>query len=56
MSVLVMVLLIGTILATIALLAAMFVQDKPFYGAIATLFLVGPGSVLAFLYYSLAQG
>lgn len=56
MSVVVMVLLIGTILATIALLAAMFVQDKPLYGAIAILVLGGPSSVLAFLYYSLAQG
>lgn len=56
MSVVVMVLLIATILVAIALLAAMFVQDKPFYGAIATLILVGPGSVLTFMYFSLAQG
>lgn len=56
MSAAVRVLLIGTILAAIALLAAMFIQDKPFYGVIAILILGGPGTVLVFLYLGLAEG
>lgn len=56
MSGLLMALLIGTILASIALLAAMYIRDKPLYGAIAIIILDGPSSVLTLAYYSLTQG
>jgi hypothetical protein len=56
MSVAVLVLLIAVIVAGIGLLVAMHVKDKPLYGATAVGVLLVPGTVLAFLYASLAQG
>lgn len=56
MSGVLMVVLIGTILASIALLAAMFIRDKPLYGAIAILILGGPSSALTLVYVGLTQG
>lgn len=50
MSVVVLLLLTLAVLVSGGLLAAMFVKDKPFYGAIGVGVLLGPGTLLAFVY------
>ena len=54
MSVVVMVLLAAVVMAAIGLLIAMFVKDKPFYGALSIFVLSGPATVLAFVHLTLA--
>jgi len=54
MSVVVLLLLSATIATAIGLLVAMFVEDKPFYGAMGVCVLAGPCTVLAFLHLTVA--
>ncbi len=54
MSVVVFVLLVATILAGAGLLAAMFGLNRPFYGALGIGVLLGPATVLAFVYLAIA--
>jgi hypothetical protein len=54
MSVLVLVLFFAVVAVTVGGMVAMFVRDKPFYGAMGLCVLAGPGTVLAFLYLPLA--
>jgi hypothetical protein len=54
MSVVVMLLLAVVVMAAIGLLVAMFVKDKPFYGALSIFVLSGPATVLAFVYLTVA--
>jgi hypothetical protein len=53
MSVVALTLLTVMILAAIGLLAAMYVKDKPWYGALSLFLLLGPATVLAFVYVTL---
>jgi hypothetical protein len=53
MSVFVLVLLFAVVVGVAGGMVAMFVKDKPLYGAIGVGVLAGPGTVLAFLYMSL---
>lgn len=52
----VLILLIATVVATVALQVGMFVKDKPFYGAVSIFILGGPGFVLTFIYVLLGVG
>lgn len=54
MSVVVLVLLFAVVAAAIALLVAMYVKDKPIYGAMAVGLVTGPCAVLAFLHLAIA--
>jgi hypothetical protein len=54
MSVVVFAALCAVIVAVAGLLAAMFVKDEPIYGAAGVLVLLGPGTVLPFVYLSLS--
>lgn len=54
MSVVVLVLFLAVVVAVAGAMVAMFVKDKPFYGAMGLCVLLGPGTVLAFLYLALA--
>lgn len=54
MSVVVLVLLIAVVAATVGLMVAMHVKDKPWYGAMALCLLIGAGTVLTFLYVAVA--
>lgn len=53
MSVVVLVLFLAVVLAVIGALAAMLVRDKPLYGVYGLCVLLGPGTVLGFLYVAL---
>ncbi|GAA5121910.1 hypothetical protein [Haloechinothrix salitolerans] len=56
MSVVALVLLLATFGVVVALQVAMFVKDKPLYGAFS-IFVIGvPGTGLAFLYQALSHG
>lgn len=50
MSVVVLSLLTLVVLAAGGLLVTMFLKDKPFYGAVGVSVLLGPGTLLAFVY------
>jgi hypothetical protein len=50
------VFLIAVIIAVVALMAAMYVKDKPFYGAMGVCLLSGPGSILTFVYVVMSGG
>ena len=50
MSVVVLVLFLAVVAAVIGGLIAMVVKDKPLYGVYGLGVLLGPGTVLAFLY------
>ena len=50
MSVVVLVLLLGTIVAAIGALTAMVVKKEPFYGAVGIFIICCPTSLLAVLY------
>ncbi len=54
MSVVVLALLFGVVATVIGAMVAMFVKDKPFYGAMGLCGLLGPGVVLAFLHVALS--
>jgi hypothetical protein len=54
MSVVALVLFFAVVLIVAAAMVAMYVKDKPFYGAMGICVLSGPGTVLAFLYLALA--
>jgi len=56
MSVVVLMLLCATVVAAIGLLVAMFIKDRPFYGAMSVCLIAGPCSVLAFVYVAVASG
>jgi hypothetical protein len=56
MSVVVLILLTALVMAVAGMLVVMFVKEKPLYGAMGLCVLLGPGTVLAFLYVVLAQG
>ncbi len=56
MSVVALVLLLATLVAVVALLIAMFVKDKPLYGALSLVLIGVPGIGFAFLYQALATG
>jgi hypothetical protein len=43
----------GVTVAAVAFLVAMFVKDKPRYGATGLCILLGPGTVLTFTYLAL---
>jgi hypothetical protein len=49
-----MALLIITAAAAIALLVAMYVRDKPFYGVLSIGLLSGPGTILSFVHLTVA--
>jgi hypothetical protein len=53
MSFVVLALAFAVFAAAVGLLVAMYVKDKPFYGAAAVGMLLGPGTVLAFTYIAL---
>jgi hypothetical protein len=53
MSTVVLVLTLAALAATVGLLVAMYVKDRPLYGAAAMGVLLGPGTVLAFAYVAL---
>lgn len=50
MSVVVLALLFVVVVILAGSLVRMYVEDKPFYGVVGLLVLVGPGTVLTFLY------
>ena len=54
MSVVLLALLAATVAVAVGLIAAMFVQNKPWWGAMALGLLLGPGTVLTFVYAALA--
>lgn len=54
MSFVVLALTLAVAAAAVGLLVAMYAKDKPFYGAVAMGVLLGPGTVLAFTYVTLA--
>ena len=54
MSVVVLVLLFAMVVSAIGLLVAMYVKDKPLYGAMAVGMVTGPCAVLAFLHLAVA--
>lgn len=54
MSVVVLLSLFAVVGYAFGLLVSMFVQDKPFHGALAICLLSGPGTALAFLHLTLA--
>ncbi len=55
MSVVLLVLLAATAASAVGLFAAMFVHDKPLWGAMALGLLLGPGTALTFLYVTLTN-
>jgi hypothetical protein len=55
-TVAVLAFLLAVVLAVVALMAAMYVKDKPFYGAMGVCLLSGPGSILTFVYVVMAGG
>jgi hypothetical protein len=54
MSVVVLLLLILVVLSAGGLLVAMFLKNKPLYGAVGVSVLLGPATVLAFVYTVIA--
>jgi predicted RND superfamily exporter protein len=56
MSVVVLALLCAVVVTVAGFLVAMFVRDRPSYGAMGLLLLLGPGTVLPFVYVALAHG
>jgi hypothetical protein len=54
MSVVVLILLFAMAAAAVALLVAMYVKDKPLYGAMAVGLVTGPCAVLAFVHVAVA--
>ena len=54
MSVVVLVLLFAMVAAAITLLVAMYVKDRPIYGAMAVGLVTGPCAVLAFVHVAVA--
>lgn len=54
MSVVVLVLLAAVVMAAVGLLVAMFVKDRPLYGALSIFVLAGPATVLAFVHLATA--
>lgn len=54
MSIVVLVLTIAVVLAAVGLLVGMYTRNKPFYGVVALCALLGPGTILAFLYLTVA--
>lgn len=56
MSVVVLALLCAVVVTVAGFMVAMFVKDKPYYGALGLLVLLGPGTVLPFLYLAVAGG
>ena len=54
MSAVVLVLLFAMVASAIALLVAMYVKDKPLYGAMAVGMVTGPCAVLAFVHVAVA--
>jgi hypothetical protein len=54
MSLAVLVLTLAVIAASVGLLVAMYVRDKPMYGVVALAMLLGPGTILAFTYVAIA--
>jgi hypothetical protein len=54
MSVAVLMLFFVVVIVVAGSLMAMYIKDKPFYGAMGICVLTGPGSALAFLYTVLA--
>jgi hypothetical protein len=53
-SVVVFVLLIAAVAAGAALQVAMFVRNRPFYGALGIGVLLGPATILAFTHIAVA--
>jgi len=53
MSVVVLVLFFAVVAAVLGSLVAMLVKDKPLYGVYGLCVLLGPGTVLGFLYVAL---
>ncbi|MFL6118544.1 hypothetical protein [Actinophytocola sp.] len=54
MSLAVLVLTLAVFAASVGLLVAMYVRDKPMYGLVALGILLGPGTILAFTYVAIA--
>ncbi|WP_372666293.1 hypothetical protein [Amycolatopsis kentuckyensis] len=54
MSVAVLALLVVAVVFSVGLMVKMFLDDSPLLGGVGICVLVGPGSVLAFLYVGLA--
>jgi hypothetical protein len=54
MSVAVLILLAATVVAAIGLLVTMFARKEPYYGAMGLFVLIGPSTVLTFVYVALA--
>ena len=54
MSVVVLLLLLAAVVTAIGLLVAMYVKDKPLYGAMAVGLVTGPCAVLAFVHVAVA--
>ena len=50
MSAVVLILFFVVVIAVAGSMVAMYVKDKPFYGAMGLCVLTGPGTLLAFLY------
>jgi hypothetical protein len=55
MSVVVLALLIAVVVSVVGSMVAMFVKNESFYGAMGLCVLLGPGTLLAFLYVALAD-
>jgi hypothetical protein len=54
MSIVVLVLTLAVIAAAVGLLVAMYGRNKPFYGVVALGLLLGPATILAFTYLTVA--
>ena len=56
MSFVVLALLLMSVVIAAGLLVAMLVTDRPFYGGMGLCVLLGPGTVLTFMYTALSWG
>ncbi|MGB3437946.1 MAG: hypothetical protein WBA97_04255 [Actinophytocola sp.] len=56
MSVVVLVLFLAVVVAVIGSMVAMVVKDKPLYGVYGLCVLMGPGTVLTFVYLIVSGG
>ncbi|TDV35307.1 hypothetical protein [Actinophytocola oryzae] len=54
MSLVVLVLALAVLAASLGMLVAMYVKDKPIYGVVSLGMLLGPGTILAFTYVTIA--
>jgi hypothetical protein len=54
MSIVVLVLTLVVVVAAVGLLVAMYARSKPFYGVVALGILLGPATILAFTYLTVA--